>query len=112
MELITIVYVSDMVRSFDFYQTLGFRGESRPKSAPIWLPLQLQGARLALHWVEELPQGGQVGIALLADDLDAVAERLRAVGIELRRGIQQEPFGRSLLISDPDGLLIQINEHN
>ena len=111
LRLLAIVYVSDMARSFAFYRALGFVGELPEGDAPVWLPMQLGGFPLALHTVGELPHGGQVGIAFSADDLDAVAADLRVADIEIARPIQDEPFGRSLVVRDPDGLLIQINEH-
>ena len=38
----------------------------------------------------------------------AIAE---AGNLEVARGIADEAFGRSLVVRDPDGLEIQINEH-
>ena len=32
--------------------------------------------------------------------------------VEITRGIQDETFGRSLLVTDPDGTIIQVNEHS
>ena len=111
--LLPIVYVSDMQRSFAFYRALGCEGELRLAGgeAPVWLPLRLGGAPLALHTLDEVPAGGQVSLALNVGDLDRYADGLKAAGIELARPIQEEPFGRSLVIQDPDGLLIQVNEH-
>lgn len=109
--LVTIVYVTDMVRSFAFYRALGLEGAMPAGETPVWLPMQVGGYPLALHSVTELSGGGQVGIAFNTDDLKAVADELRVGGIEIVRPIQEEPFGRSLVIRDPDGLLIQINEH-
>ena len=41
-----------------------------------------------------------------------LVESLRAKGITPARGIIDEAFGRSLVVRDPDGLLIQIDEHD
>lgn len=111
LHLVTIVYVMDMKQSYDFYSALGFEGDLPAGELPVWLPMKLGSVPMALHSVSELQPGGQVGIALNTDDLDAVADRLRALGIPIVRPMQDEVFGRSLVIRDPDGLLIQINEH-
>jgi hypothetical protein len=51
-------------------------------------------------------------LSLQADEpLESVAERLEAAGVPLSRGIADERFGRSMVIQDPDGLPIQVNEH-
>ena len=111
LNLITIVYVTDMRRSFDFYSSLGFSGKLPEGEMTVWLPMKLGTVPLALHSVAELEAGGQVGIALNAEDLEAVANALEELGVPIIRPIQAEAFGRSLVIRDPDGLLIQINEH-
>lgn len=111
LHLVTIVYVTDMKRSYDFYCALGFEGDLPAGEPPVWLPMKLGSMPMALHSVSELQPGGQVGIALNTDDLDSVAEGLRVLAIPIVRPIQDEMFGRSLVIRDPDGLLIQINEH-
>lgn len=111
MDMITIIYVTDMKRSFDFYSSLGFEGELPEGEPPVWLPMKLGNVPLALHSVAELGTGRQVAIALNAKDLESVASALNELGIPIIRPIQAEVFGRSLVIGDPDGLLIQINEH-
>lgn len=111
LDMITIVYVTDMKRSFDFYSSLGFEGELPEGEPPVWLPMKLGNVPLALHSVAELDTGRQVAIALNAEDLESVASALKELGIPIIRPIQAEVFGRSLVICDPDGLLVQINEH-
>jgi hypothetical protein len=44
--------------------------------------------------------------------LETLAARLKNAGITLEREISDEAFGRSLAVRDPDGLYIQINEHD
>jgi hypothetical protein len=41
------------------------------------------------------------------EPLEEVATRL-----PLHRGIADEAFGRSVVVRDPDGTLIQVNEHD
>lgn len=112
MKLMAIVYVTDMERSTAFYEGLLPRATLVSQS-PFWTEFSVEGTAFALHYIDELPQNGlRVELALNSSDpLEEVVEGLRLGGIELAREIQDETFGRSLVIRDPDGLPIQINEH-
>lgn len=60
-----------------------------------------------------LAERGRVELSLVATEpLEAVLERLGAAGIEPVRGISDEAFGRSVVLEDPDGTPVQVNEHN
>jgi catechol 2,3-dioxygenase-like lactoylglutathione lyase family enzyme len=109
MILMPIVYVSDMERSTEFYTSLGFQIQSR---SAMWTELNAgDGAVLALHHADSPPAPSQrVELALVAQDpLEQVEERF---GNALARPIADEAFGRSLVLRDPDGLEIQVNEHD
>ncbi|MEM7118392.1 MAG: hypothetical protein AAF614_38570, partial [Chloroflexota bacterium] len=69
---------------------------------------------LALHYTDTLPKDGLwVGLAMTAHKpLEAIIETLTGAGITVTNEIADEAFGRSLIIRDPDGLGIQINEHD
>jgi hypothetical protein len=73
-----------------------------------WTSFDVGGGHLALHLTDEADLGpGQVELSLVADEpLEAVADR---VGGEVN--IVDQPFGRSFVVTDPDGTKIQINEH-
>jgi catechol 2,3-dioxygenase-like lactoylglutathione lyase family enzyme len=113
MILMTIVYVTSMQRSQPFYERLGF---TPINASEWWTELRAgDGAVLALHTVDESELGaaGRIELALVATErLELVQLRLEAVGILVPEGIVTEPFGRSMVVSDPDGLRIQINEHD
>jgi catechol 2,3-dioxygenase-like lactoylglutathione lyase family enzyme len=112
MILMPIVYVTDIERSLPFYQALGARLTEKGWSK-WWAALAWGDAILALHYVEEPIAGpGRVALALVSEEkLEQVVERLAESRIPLHRQISDETFGRSLQIKDPDGLVIQINEH-
>ena len=110
MQLQTIIYVSDTEHSIAFYETLGFTVGYR--GGPTWTAFAGGDGVLALHLLEDLPEPGRVAVSLVADrDLEAVAADLGGVGIEVGE-IREQPFGRSVVVRDPDGLPIQINEHS
>lgn len=110
--MIPIIYVTDMARAADFYEAIGAVVGKAGRN-PYWTELELGPSRFALHIVESIePRPQRVTVSLLADGpLEQVAERFTAAGVPIRRPITDEPFGRSLVIEDPDGLAIQVNEH-
>lgn len=109
MILMPIVFVSDMERSIEFYESLGFAPQSR---SAMWTELNAgERAVLALHLAEEVPEHSErVELALVSEEpLERVEKRF---GGALARPIADEAFGRSLILRDPDGLEIQVNEHD
>ena len=109
MQLQTVVYVTDMERSIAFYQHLGFEVEYR--GGPVWTAFQGADGILALHTVEELPEPGRVALGLLADrPLEQIIEEMAGHGIAAS-AVETQSFGRSVNLTDPDGLVIQVNEH-
>lgn len=110
MKLMPIVYVTEMQRSLNFYRVFCDGVESQSE---IWSELTMGDAHLALHHVGQLPQQSRMELAFLTSQpLEEVAAYLKAAGIALEREVTDEAFGRSIRVLDPDGLPIQINEHD
>jgi hypothetical protein len=110
MKLMPIVYVTNMERSVEFYRA--FCDTVRSQSA-MWTEFAIGDARFALHFVTPLPKESRIELAFLATaPLEQVVAALEKRGISLERAITDEAFGRSILVRDPDGLPIQINEHD
>lgn len=112
MKLVPIVYVTDMKVSIGFYQALG--GQLKSES-PAWTELNFKNSTLALHISNELPENrfAGIGISFASEHkLEVLVKQLEQAGISLHQNISDEAFGRSLLVKDPDGLVIQINEHD
>lgn len=112
MTLMPIVFVSSIEASLPFYQGLGAELTEKGWN-PYWTELQYGDAVIALHhWTEKAEGHGRLELAFVAHEkLEKVAARLKESGIELHREISDEAFGRSFQVKDPDGLVIQINEH-
>ena len=107
MILMPIVYVRDMDESVAFYERLGFEVDIQSRSQN-WTELNAgEGAVLALHSAE----GGEAGRVELSMVAQQPLERLVEVA-SLARGIADEAFGRSIVLQDPNGLQIQVNEHD
>jgi len=110
-----ILYVSDLQAAIDFYRNV------------IGLPFKLQGdgyaefatsgTRFGLFETSMLPQliGREAApgdpaaeIALLVEDVDAEAERLREAGAEILTGPVDRPWGhRTLHVAGPDGHVVE-----
>jgi catechol 2,3-dioxygenase-like lactoylglutathione lyase family enzyme len=110
----TIVYVRDMERSISFYEKLGCVVDAKSRSNS-WTELKLGEALLALHTSDMLaePMPRRVELSFVsAVPLKELQVELSALGIQIERPITDEAFGYSMAIRDPDGLVIQINEHD
>lgn len=100
--------VSDQSRSLLFYRdALGFTVLDDQAMGPEMRWLQLQpkdgGSSVALTtWFEGLQPGGQQGLLIGVDDVDAEHARLTGLGVELS-AIDEQPWGRFTMLKDPDG---------
>ena len=110
MKLQPIVYVTDMERSVEWYGTvLGVQPAFR---SPAWTALPVGDATLGLHIIENRPAESHAALSLVATEpLEEVVSRLETAGISSAKPICEEDFGRSLVVVDPDGTAIQVNEH-
>ena len=98
----------DIDESVAFYERLGFEVDLQSRSHG-WTQLKAgEGAVLALHTAEE-GKAGRVELSMVAD---AAAGAARARSRRSARGIADEAFGRSIVLQDPNGLQIQVNEHD
>lgn len=110
MRLQPIVYTTDPAVAVDWYATV--LGIKPSYQSDVWTSFETDGATLGIHRVDSLPDRGRVELSLVtAEPLEAVELRLADHGIEPSRGIADEAFGRSLLLEDPDGTPLQINQH-
>jgi predicted enzyme related to lactoylglutathione lyase len=111
MKPVPFIYTTDMSRSIAWYLTVIPRARLISES-PYWSELDIDGDVLALHGTESISRGGAAGVAFVADEpLEDVLSRLREAGIESVREIADEPFGRSIVLEDPDGFRFQVNEY-
>ncbi len=113
MKLMPLVYVTDMDRAIQFYTKL-LPASSIVTTSPYWTELNVGGASLALHVAEMVDHSGD-GVAVSFDaatTLEQVVSLLEEAGIKPSGEICAQPFGRSVTVQDPDGLVIQINEHS
>lgn len=113
MKITPIRYVADMAESARFYTALGLVPGDISRSGN-WIELGASGGMLGLHTARTSQQDvpGRVELAFETQEpLEALAERLTAAGFE-PEAIVDENFGRSLHVIDPDGVRVQVNEHD
>ena len=110
MKLQPIVYVTDMDRAVSWYSIV-VNAQPAYQSAA-WTSIPVGNATLGLHITDDRPTHSYLALSLVATEpLQGIANRLEASGITIARADQDEDFGRSLVVVDPDGTPIQINEH-
>ncbi|MBK7403980.1 MAG: VOC family protein [Phycisphaerales bacterium] len=114
----TIVYVTDMARSTEFYRdVIGFPIR---KQSPVWTEFDTGTTILALHATppdappnpatpSPLPGAGQIGLTV--PDLDSYHERLFMAGVRCTRMPKREVWGTRIgHYLDPDGMAIAVSE--
>lgn len=100
-----IVYVFspefDELRRF-YEAAIGIPGEP---AGPNWVAFPLSASKFALH--RQMPEDPQdpdlLRLDFLVSDLDQAIDRCKAAGAVLVRGVQDEAFGKSAILQDPEG---------
>jgi len=101
--------VSDQDRARDFYvDVLGFEllRDAEMQPGLRWVQVAPKGSDTTITlvtWFDTMPAGSNRGLVLETDDLEGDVERLRGHGLEFADGIQEQPWGRFVTFSDPDG---------
>ena len=110
MKLQPIIYTTDTDSTVEWWSRV--LGSGPTYRSDVWTSFQVGDAALAVHRVDEPLEGGSVALSLIATEpLEDVIASLGG-DVDIERGIQDETFGRSLLLKDPDGQLVQVNEHD
>ncbi|NUS73147.1 MAG: VOC family protein [Corynebacteriales bacterium] len=110
LTVVPIRYVADVEASRRFYEGLGleYRAEA---SVPVWAHLEASAGAVGVHdaSVSKGRAPGTVELAFSTDErLEDVSVRLAARGYE--HTLFDEDFGRSIRVTDPDGIVVQIQE--
>lgn len=108
--VLPIRYVADVEASRRFYEGLGltYRADA---SVPVWAHLDATAGAVGIHdaAVSNGRRPGAVELGFSTDErLEDVAARLASDGYEPI--LVDEDFGRSIRVTDPDGVVIQIQD--
>ncbi len=101
--------VSDQDRARDFYVgVLGFELVRDFQAGPEmrWVQVRPVGAETSMTlvtWFPSMPPGSLTGLVLETDDLEGDVARLRDRGVSFEGEIREAPWGRSIVLRDPDG---------
>ena len=105
-----IRFARDLRACERFYALLGLSVDATQRDGG-WMELAAAGGVLALHGYAEGEDVPPVELAFLAEEpLEGLHAKLIDAGFE--PVIIDEAFGRSLRVTDPEGLRIQINEND
>lgn len=114
LALMPVVYVHQIAPVVPFYQALGFHIAAGDRAGE-WVELRLGSAILMLHRSEHPSSEASRSIELSfvsGEPLEEMLARLAAAGFPTDQPIIDESFGRYVTIQAPDGLTLQINEHD
>lgn len=110
MQLLSIIYPTDMSSSLRFYRALGL---SPTKQGTLWSELEVGDARLGLQRADPFARGEKIHLVFISHKpLEEVIKRLADSGLQVTSEITDEAYGRSLVLHDPDGVPIMINEYD
>ena len=111
LNLVPIRYVNDVAACRDFYAGLELAIEPDAVLGTIWAQLAPDGAALGIHDVRA-SKGRPVGsfeLAFVTDrDLEQLQEELFSK--DYASTLHEEDYGRSLRVTDPDGVVVQIQQ--
>ncbi len=105
-----IRYVTDVEASRKFYEGLGLELDAEA-SFSVWAQLRADAGGVGIHdaAVSKGRKPGTAELQLVTDEkLEDVAARLAVKGYHCT--IHDEDFGRSIRLTDPDGVELQIQE--
>lgn len=112
LQLMLIRYVTHPTQLATFYEALGLNITRRGRSEN-WFELSFGDAVFALHAASAETNHPAVELSFVSTEpLEVVVERCKEHGLAIDDFIVDEAFGRSLIITDPEGLTLQINEHD
>ncbi|MGW6730147.1 VOC family protein [Nocardia sp. NPDC055029] len=110
LTVLPIRYVADVAASRRFYEGLGLTYRA-DVSVAVWAHLDAPAGAVGVHdaAVSKGRPPGTVELGFSTDErLEEVSARLAADGYE--HTLVDEDFGRSIRVTDPDGVVLQIQE--
>ena len=107
-----VIRVANLAKSRAFYEALGLSfNEERHGSGPIHLSAQLDGSVLELYpMTSSSPTTTGTRFGLLAFGIDGIVDRALTAGGSLVTAAADSPWGRRVVVADPDGHKIELVE--
>lgn len=108
--LLVFVYSEEFEKLTSFYQEiLEVDGKAL---GPNWMEFPLTPAKFAVHRQDENDSMDKLPYRfdLLVSDIDSALKKAKTLGAIIKRGIQDEAFGKSAILHDPEGREFMIIE--
>lgn len=110
LTLMPLVHVQQMGAALDFFTKLGLAPGFGSRDGD-WAELQAGGATLGLLAHPPSERDERVELTFTTGQpLAELEERLAAAGVDILRGAADEGFGYQLILRDPDGYPVKINQ--
>ena len=112
-----LIYVTDVARATRFYSALF--GMSPQMTTPRYVPFEVAPGVLFALWsgragevTVEAPRFSEVGLMVpgSADAVDAIHDEWVGKGVTVVEAPHDEVFGRTFVVTDPDGNLIRVSQ--
>jgi lactoylglutathione lyase len=112
-----VLFAADVNNTADFYRTIGLDLEHEDHGeGPVHFAVDLGGVHFAIYPTEQsgrapaLRAAGNSFPGFYVAALDAVTESLRRMGARVLREHEQMPWGCRVVVEDPDGRAIEVND--
>jgi len=103
-----LCHIADLDRSLAFYtDVLGLPTGERWKK---WVEVEAPNMTIALALLDDVPEKpDRSAVALAVDDVDEAIKNLKAAGVTIVHGPDDDPVCHNASILDPDGNMIWIH---
>lgn len=110
VSLMPLVHVQEMGQAIDFFTKLGLTPGFGSRDGD-WAEMQAGGATIGLLAHPPSERDERVELTFTTNQsLVELQERLEAAGVDILRGAADEGFGYQLILRDPDGYPVKINQ--
>ncbi len=107
----TVIPVSDIIRSIEFYQSLGFDVTYRHGSPTYYAVLKAGSASIHLTLSAEVNPEKNIRIYIFSHDVEKFFEHCQSQGFQLNDLQDTDYEMKDFEVSDPDGHLLCFGEH-
>jgi lactoylglutathione lyase len=112
-----VLFAAEIDKTAEFYRAIGLEFEHEDHGeGPVHFAVELAGVHFAIYPTEQsgrAPARGAAGSSFpgfYVADLDEVTESLRRTGARVLTDHQQMPWGCRVVVEDPDGRAIEVND--
>ena len=112
-----MLFAAEPEKTADFYRAVGIALEDEDHGeGPVHVAAEVGGVHIAIYpagssgRAPTVRQGGSSFSGFYVDSLDAVTAELTRLEASLLRGHEEMPWGCRIVVEDPDGRPVEINQ--